>query len=453
MPIPAILFILLFFAACIAALRRDASWAIFMYVGVYFLDPMRQWWGYALPGLPWMLMISLVCIASYGLRYKKYIANALKDAPAFKSILWFSAVVLAVTPLALWEARQALVLDKVWKMLVILFVMYKVIDSRRKLELLFWCYLAGMYYIADLARSRGRGSGGRLEGIGTIDSTDANDLGSIFVAGIPLLVFYIMEGKNWIVRLLAAWFLAFGLNALILLNSRGAFIGLLGAICTYMFATCFLLKRSAKFKLKILGGVIAALGMMLYLADDTFWERQSTISSVSKADGSEEPDAESDGGRMAIWMAAVDVAREHPLGLGAYGFTAISPQVLPPALLTGGVRSVHSTFLEAVTAYGYIGLLFFTAMIWRAFSSLLRTERQLRRNGNQYESLLGCALASGFFGYLVCSVFVTRLYAESTYFLVVFCALFATLYSRSPDAPPPQAAAPRKTTNGRQFRS
>lgn len=443
----------IFFAACIAALRRDASWAIFMYLGVYFLDPVHQWWGYALPSVPWMLIISAVCIASYGLRYKKYLANTLKEAPAFKSILYFSAAILAVTHLALWEARQSAVLDKQWKMLVILFVMYKVIDSRRKLELLLWSYLAGMYYIADLARSRGRGSGGRLDGIGTIDSTDANDLGSIFVAGVPILVFYVMEGKNWFIRILAAWFLAFALNALILLNSRGAFLGLVAAIGAYLFATCFLLKRSAKFKLKILAGIIAALGMMLYLADDTFWERQSTISSVSQADGSSEPTAESDGGRMAIWRAAVRVAKEHPLGLGAYGFTAISSTVLPPSLLTGGMRSVHSTFLEVVTAFGWVGFFLFLLMIKRALSRLVDAERQLRKAGNHYDSLLACALGAGFIGYLICCVFVTRVYAESTYFILMFCVLFATLNLRQTQATAPREAKPGKLATPRQSAS
>lgn len=432
MPIPAILFVLCFFALCIAAIAHDASWAIVMYVGLYFLDPLHQWWAYGVPNLPWMMMISGAAILGFFMRYRTYAHAKVFEAPAMRAIIWFSLAIVLITPLAAWPERQWIIIDKQLKVLAILLIMYKVMNERKKLELLLWTYLAGLYYIGSIARARGRSGGGRLDGIGTIDSTDVNDLGSIFVAGIPLLVFYIMEGKNLYVRFLALICLAYALNTLVLLNSRGAFLGLVAAVGVYLFVSCFMMKRSTAYRVKIVAGVLAALGLLLYLADDSFWQRQSTISTGERVDASTAAlTHDSDGGRLELWGYALSTALRHPLGLGGYGFNALSPKILPPVLLDGlSQRSVHSTYFEALTAFGFIGLLLFMRIIWTTFRELLRIERRLRGQGLSYPSLQACALGAGFAGYLVCGIFVTRLYSEATYYLPVFCAIFVAVHRR-----------------------
>ncbi len=55
----------------------------------------------------------------------------------------------------------------------------------------------------------GRGFGGRIEGVGLADSKEVNALAAILIASIPILVFYIIEGKKHWQKFVSALFLAY----------------------------------------------------------------------------------------------------------------------------------------------------------------------------------------------------------------------------------------------------
>ncbi len=421
------LFYATFAVLCAAAIFKGAEWGVYLYVGMYFLVPWERWWSHWVLDWQWMQVVAGFCLVAFLIRYGRYRETRFLQSPAMVLVLVSTLVIVAFIPLAIWPERHLFVVDKQIKMLIMLVVIYKVIDTPLKFERLLWVYLLGMFYLGSVVRDRGRTGGGRIEGIGTIDSADVNDLSSVLVAGTPLLLFYALEGKFLWVRATALLALAYVLNAIILGGSRGAFVGLLAAAGAYLVYSTIVIQRSTAYRAKIFAGFVAAIGLFIYLADPTFWTRMASLfgaESVGEAD---------DGNRMAIWGYAWRLALENPLGLGAHGFTWKSTEILPAEYLwagEGSIRSVHSTYFEALTAYGFAGLALLLALIWMCFRSVRRTQEYLRQSGDRYNLLLGSALLSGFAGYLICAAFLTRNYHDATYYVIAFMAIYANIYRR-----------------------
>jgi hypothetical protein len=94
------------------------------------------------------------------------------------------------------------------------------------------------------------------------------------------------------------------------------------------------------------------------------------------------------------------------------------------------MRSVHSTYLEALTALGFVGFAIFMSMLFISFRRIWRVQKALRASGDSYNLLLGSALMAGYAGFLVSAVFLTRNYSEPLYYFPVFFAIFATMHER-----------------------
>ena len=105
--------------------------------------------------------------------------------------------------------------------------------------------MLGCTYIGYVAKDIGRNSGGRVEGIGMVDTGgDANGVAAALAPSIVVLLYFAWQG-SWKVRVLAALCSAYVVNALVLINSRGAFLAVVagaGLFITYMqeHASCYL---------------------------------------------------------------------------------------------------------------------------------------------------------------------------------------------------------------------
>lgn len=422
----AIIFLLTFIGGIIATLAIDASWGVCVWILEYFFHPQIRWWYQQLPDLRYSFLIILCLLLSYFIRRKKYSRNRLRDLPQTKWILAMLAMCGLIYFWAAWQEMHLQFLIAYAKLILIVGVVYKVIDTPAKFERVLWAYMLGGLYIGFLAYSSGRTWGGRLEGIGLADGMDVNAISAAVVAIIPIAIYYMFFEEKLLLRGVSVVMLAFMLNMLILANSRGAFLGLVGS-SGYYFFRMYVSPIPGKDK-KILQMILFAccgVGLFLYLADESFWARMSTLSEATDQ-------ATAKAGRTFFWLKTFDLVKMHPFGVGIWGYQYLSPEFIPPEMLTvgefGARRAVHSTIFQSLAEYGYIGIPLAGGMILSNFIYMWRVEKYLLKESMYTLYLKAISIESAFVAFLIASLFIDLLHAQTMYIDMVLIACFGNIY-------------------------
>ncbi len=428
MPVTAIIYICLFFGLLITGLILDASWCMYLYELHYFANPENRWWGMHIPSFLTSFLVSAALLLAYAIRYQKYSETKISQLPQAKWLLSLLVLMIITGLYAVWPEQHWKYLNYHIKLLIVLAVSYKVIDSASKLDKAVLFYLVGVLYIGYLAWSIGRTGYGRLEGIGMLDAPDANDTAAVLASAVPLIFFYLIKGHYW-EKGFAVISLAFILNGLILINSRGAFLGLIVGFF-YIFIISSLanqLKLSEK-RILISAIFLGAL-LFLYLADQTFWNRMNTIVNLSK-----EVSRGEEVGRVYFWMKTFSILKHHPFGVGACGYQFLSPTFLPESMLTKGLagvvrqRAVHSTYFQVLAEYGYLGFALFISLIISNFLALKKVRSLALRLGNSEVYFRVLSFEAGLISFLIAAIFIDRFYAVVLYWLMLFCAICYNIY-------------------------
>jgi hypothetical protein len=421
----ALMFLAIFFGGIYAALVYNGALAFVVYELVYFLNPgtssTARWWTAGIPGFRYSLVVVLVMMFLLAKRYREYSeASPWMEMPAFKWMIALLIMYYLAFTFALHIPMHSKFTFEFAKLVVIVFIAYKVINSKVMLDVCLWAYLAGCTYIGYLATSQGR-SGGRVEGIGMVDAPDSNDTAAVLAPAAVLLLYFAWQGNKKI-KLLAAAMGAFIANGLVLINSRGSFLGVvtsIGVFLVYMIFSRYQ-KKGQRFSAVMI--IVLGLSGALYVTDEIFWDRMSTLT--------ETEDAEKSGsGRVVFWLTTFDMLKDHPLGLGVYGYNLLAPIYMDDKT-RGGVefRSVHSMWFQGLSEVGWLGLGIFIGML----TSLLRYSSKAKKfvvansDFNAYFKILSmeCALL----GYLVAGTFINRFRAEILYWMILFLALGIKLY-------------------------
>jgi hypothetical protein len=307
------------------------------------------------------------------------------------------------------------------KLVVIIMVAYKLVNSRKLLDFALWAYVIGATYIGYLATSYGRSTGGRVEGIGMADAPDANDTAAALVpAGAILLYFFWMGSKK--VKLACVVCGAFIANGLVLINSRGAFLGIVSSAGLYLLYMTFSKYRRKGQRAIAIFTVVLGIGGCLYVTDDTFWERMSTLQSV-------EDQQTSGSSRVNYWLAALDMSVEYPLGMGVGGFNTMARFYVPREYLSGTMyKSVHSMWMQGLTEVGWLGLIFLLAMLFSLWRLSRKAKKWLLEQGENSDYFKLLALECALFGYLVAGSFINRFRAEILYWMIVLLAIGINVY-------------------------
>lgn len=186
---------------------------------------------------------------------------------------------------------------------------------------------------------------------------DPNELGVILALGLPM-AWYLSLGATpqrripWVWRL----YIPLGLTATLLTASRAAF---LTALVGLMIVPWTLGRMRLRTKVALGVLAVGSLAIALSLVPETSLERIQTLGSDIRGRGG------TFGGRIQIWLAGLEVAREHPLvGVGAGAFqVAVAPK-LPQAMYA------HQTFLEILVEQGIVGFLLLLGMVAAAVKPL-----------------------------------------------------------------------------------
>ena len=287
-------------------------------------------------------------------------------------VLWAGATSLwSVDP----EATQTVFLTYL-QLLVLVWLISEIAWSPARQRALFQAYVLGAGVAAVLTIHD------YLSGVFALDTVagrfaalnqDPNDLGLTFALGLPMAWYVSLSQAR------GAWlwclYLPLAITAILLTGSRGAVLtGLVGL--SIIPWTLWRMRLRTKVALYALAA--GSLVLASYLVPNASLARIAS----TRAD----IEAGYFGGRGPVWLAGLEVAREHPLvGVGAGGY----PEAVEPTIHQGMVA--HNVLLSILVEDGTVGFLLFVAML----VALLTPLRQLPALHRRLSIVLLLTLAVG----------------------------------------------------------
>ena len=246
------------------------------------------------------------------------------------------------------------------QLLVLVWLIWEIAWSPERQRSLLQAYVVGVC-VAAVATIHSYLSGSAWLAHGTVETArfvalnqDPNELGVILALGLPM-AWYLglprpQQRTVWIWRL----YIPLGIMGILLTGSRGAF---LTALVALLIIPLTLGRVRLRTKIALYALAVGSLMLATSFVPEASLQRiQSTRADI---------EAGYFGGRIYIWMAGLEVAREHPLaGVGAGGFGAAVAPTLHHDMAS------HQTFLEILVEQGVVGLLLFCAVVGAAIKPL-----------------------------------------------------------------------------------
>jgi hypothetical protein len=421
MPKILLIIIITFLIGIILPFIYGAHWAFYLYELTYFFNPENRWWFSYIPSLPYSKITVIIFLLVFFIHYKKYQKNQLMQLPQFKWIilLIFSYIGAYFYAIAPFLHEKALI--EFIKLFIILGIAYKVLDSQKKLEWALVAYLLGVAYLSYETFVLGRNSNGRVEGMGVIDAPDSNGASATLVPALPLLIFYFLFASNKIrVMLVVAGGLI--VNALILINSRGAFVGGAVSVSYFLWGMYFSSVKLQYQKLIVMVVIIFGCIGLYVLIDDSFYQRMNTLTEVQ--DGHK-----SGSHRYRMWLSTFDLLEDYPFGVGAYGYEYLSKIYVDSSLFFHGQKrkAVHSIWFQALSEVGWHGFFFFMMLISSTYFMAKRSKKISKQNNNIYQYYLMHALLSSYLGVLATSTFLNQFRVQMVYWTILFILCLYTI--------------------------
>lgn len=424
MSLTAIAFLVVYLGGICAALFNPVA-GIVLYFLVYHIHPETQWWGSSVNILGSRLSFTVALATGVGMlvRQPRLPAGARQFPLAFTLAILFG--LMAVSSLTWGVAsteRGAYQAEKFAKILIFLFILIRCVQTPRHYQTVLVAWLAGVLYIGYQAfGGAGISVHGRLNtGLGGPDFSESSDLAVHLVATLPLLGAMFFIFRSWFSRLFVLVTGALTVNTLIMTRTRNVVAGLalMGLACV--------LALPRGYRLKGIAAVVVGAFLAVQLTDPAWWNRMSTITQYE-----EDPSAI---GRLAYWRAAVEMANDHPFGIGLGNFHQTVMEYIPGLR---EVRGAHSTPMACLAELGWPGLFLFCVInaivIWR-LGQVRKIAHGLpdfidinyyRWRTRFHLAWHATALRAALLGYLGCGLFTTRLFSED-YWLLIGMAMCLT---------------------------
>ena len=426
-----LLFILCYFGGFISSFLYHRGYAFATYQLVYFFYPHgpSRWYSASLPMIPYSFTTVALMMSVYLLNFKECNKNRLMAAPQLVCAYIFGAYfyLLGFFGAAVNPERHNEFSILFIKTLIIMSIAYKLINTEKILNVIIFAYIGGATYMGLLVNQVGRNSRDRVAGVGTVDGPDTNDMAASIVPASVLALYWFWMHSTLKIRIPMVISGALVVNALVLINSRGAFLGVIGCCGYFMLHLWFSKFRRKGQRLGVVVLTLLGISSLFIVLDESAIERFYSISDDAEAS---EEDSESGGTRMFFWAAAYEMSKDYPLGMGFKGFNKFSDEYLPPDLDTGGSRSrtVHSTWFQTLNETGYPGLIIYLLM-WLYCFRTLRQCRKVAIKQNNFELYYKfIALEAALIGYMLPQTFLNRMTAEVPYWIILFSACAYNIY-------------------------
>ena len=414
----ALLFLMVFFGGVAATFFYSGAASFILYQVVYFLNPDDRWWSSQIPGISYSFICSLLMIFSLALGYKRYSRiSPWKMNPVFK---WVVALVL-IYYFAYFFAVDLPVHKRFTfdflKLAIVIMVAYKLLHSEKSLDAAIWGYVIGATYIGYLATITGRNADDRVEGIGLVDAPEANGTAAALVPAAAFLMYYAWLGDKKI-KLLCMLCGGLIANGLVLINSRGSFLGVVVGGGAFLLIMMF--SRHRQKGQRAMAIIIAVIGIVGFLsvADDSFWDRMRTMTNP-------ENKAESGSGRIDYWLATFDLVEDHPMGVGVQGYNRLAELYLGEEYRN---KSVHSLWFQGLSEVGWLGISVFLGLIITAYRHSRKARKWLLHEGDINNYFKVRAIECGLLSYLVAGSFINQFRSQVLYWMILLLAVAIKFY-------------------------
>lgn len=408
MGLTGLLFLSAYAAGCAMSLIRHPIFGLVTYVAAFYLHPPSRWWGQALPDLRWSFTAAAVTLVSVLVHKNVARRDGFFRHRAMTGLAIFIVWIIVQLPWALDRGLQLTLLTLYVKYLLLLWLMYRCIDTETNLRRFLWSHVLGCLYMGWTAYTSYQG--GRFEGFGGPDINEANAGAMQIVTGIFIASVLFLVGS---VREKIAVFACMPLvvNALVTTISRGAFLaaGVGGVIFNYL--TPLLYRR----RVRLLS--VLALILFVMLTNPLYWARIASL----KFAGEEVEGLDTGSGRVVLMQAQLRMFQSHPFGCGHRCTAVLSPYYLDDRYLTSSgetrARSSHSTVLTMLVEHGIPGIILYALMTVWIVKSMLTLARRLKDKEGFLPTLVP-GLAAALAAVMVGDLFVDYLKLEVRFWLI-----------------------------------
>ena len=309
------------------------------------------------------------------------------------------------------------------KILAFFFLLVIGIRDTRDLALLMWGFLISVGILVVLSLTvldlEATSSGlGRLEGNAGFD---ANDLGMIFLMGLPLALLFMYNARP-LGRIIAGAILVGIPMSIALTGSRGAMVGLAFVGPSIFFS----LKRVAIWKRT--AAIAVVIGGLIVGAPEGYWEQMRTIFSAE-----EDYNVTEDYGRVALAKRGLGYMLDYPVfGVGIANFPRAEGTISPIAVdrLSAGEAvqwiAPHNTYAQVGAELGLIGFGIWLTLLYHGTVGLWKLRRRIpaawSRQGAERRFLREACLflPTSVLAFAVTSFFLSHAYTPPFYILLGF---------------------------------
>jgi ABC-type amino acid transport system permease subunit len=436
--VTALAFLVAYLAGVVLAFARHPVFGLLTYVAVFFIHPSSRWWGHGTIGsIRWAMISSVVTLLAV------FVGSSKLTRPG-KPFMSHGVMVLLAGVIA-WMALQSFwamspdehaeVLSYYVKFFVMLYAMYRCVQTEDHIRWILWTYVLGCFYFGLIAYFDY--SGGRFEGFGGPGVNEANAAALTIVVGIFFGAALFLDG-GLKTRVALVLLMPFIVNALVTTISRSGFLALaVGGLV-------FNLYSPPRWRGRVRALSVLALFGFVALTGPAYWDRMQSL----KHAGEEKEQVGVDTGedRIAMMEAQVRMFAVHPLGCGAMCSAVLSPQYLDAKYLADNgfgvkLRASHNTFLSMAVEHGVPGAIFYLGMLawfWRAHRRIWTW----CRNSQGLLPSLYPAIAAIVVGITIGDVFVSYVKFEIRYWVILLAAVMVSFWARrekeaSATVPPP----------------
>lgn len=292
------------------------------------------------------------------------------------------------------------------KVAIMLILASLTVTTLKKYEIfLLLLILSGLYLgVTTYNAPKSSFSQGRfISGVGGSDFSDGNVLSGHFIMVLPLLGAMLIT-KKWLMKSFCAISAIFMINGIVLVKSRGSFLALVVCMAFALVLANKGVRRKALpyLIIGIIGGTV--------LMDPGYMIRMRSIETRT-----EDMDASS-ATRVSYWKIAIQMALDHPLGIGEGNFMHIIGSYAPEM----ADRDTHNTYLRCLAELGFQGLFVLLLLIANAFRILSQISSKiehLKHSQSYMWHIYGLRLA--LIGYLTVAFFISATYVEDFFWLLM----------------------------------
>ena len=383
------------------------------YIGVYLwtwfslMNPHRLTWGFAFY-FPFAEIIAITTLVSILMSKEPARIPWTRETVL---LLVFSLWMLCTTFFAMYPDPAWEQWDKVWKIMLMIYVTIMLIDTRQKLDWLVWVIVLsiGLYGVKGGIFTIVHGGVYRVQGPAGSFIGGNNEMGLVLIMIVPLMRYLQLQARHvWVHQGVSVAMILTGVAA-IGTQSRGALVGMLA-----MGAMLWLKSRN---KIATLVSLVLIVGALAATMPQAWYDRMSTIETFEQD--------ESALGRINAWWAAYNVANDRVTGGGFNAFHRVFFQMYAPD--PDNVHDVHSIYFEVLGEHGWIGFTMFMLLAWFVWNTGNLTRRQAKdRMETKWAADLAAMVQVSMIGYASSGAFLGLAYFDLYYTLIavmVVCSL------------------------------